>query len=132
LAVGRAVHAETGELVTLYSSSTGIITNDRIERFLDLAAGEKAVNVNLVEYKDDGFGIINNIHQSHAELNMIYWAQKEGYILEGIGVSHNAGVCPHCYAQMMQRGISTSNQLFKGFNSEKIPAVPPPQPKWWR
>jgi hypothetical protein len=96
LAVGRARHAETGELATLYSSSTGKIEGELINEFLDSAAGEIAVNVNSVKNHADGFGIINGIHQSHAELNMIYWAQKEGYIIEGIGVSHNAGVCYHC------------------------------------
>lgn len=147
LAVGRARHHETGEYVTLYSSSAGKIKDDFVDEHLNLAAGEIAVNVNRKEFAADGFGIINGVHQSHAELNMIQWAQRRGYIIEGIGVSHADGICPHCYAQMVVRGINTTNELFSDFNYIKnvknkqtgltqrvlkLPSRPSTIPAWWQ
>jgi RHS repeat-associated protein len=145
LAVGRARHYKTGESVTLYSSSTSKIEDKFVNELgggnLDAPIqghmGEIAVNVRNKEYNRYGFGEINGVHQSHAELNMIQWAQKNDYIIEGIGVSHNGGVCPECYAQMVLRGITTSNPLYSDFSyinragQMKIPALPTPMPEWW-
>ncbi|PSB53859.1 RHS repeat-associated core domain-containing protein [Chamaesiphon polymorphus] len=160
VAVGRArkfnKDANEWEYYTLYSSSTGSFTHDIQRKYFNLdpktgknisEQGEIATNVNLTEFKSDGFGIINNQNQSHAELNMIQWAQKRGYIIEGIGVSHAGGICPHCYAQMLIRNITTTNPIFRDFDymknvknkitglSEKvlkIPRSPSPAPKDWQ
>jgi RHS repeat-associated protein len=147
IAVGRArkFNEETNEWEyhTLYSSSTGSFSEQIQKKHFGLDPkkgmdisdyGEISTNVNLKEFKPDGFGIIDNVHRSHAELNMIQWAQKRGYIIEGIGVSHGSGVCPHCYAQMMNRGISTSNALFGDFDlakPRKIPTLPSSIPEGW-
>jgi len=58
------------------------------------------------------------LYSTHAELRLMLWAKEKGYKIQAIGVSHQHGICPHCYKMLLANGVEMKSPLYPGFDKE--------------
>jgi hypothetical protein len=72
---------------------------------------------------------------SHAEIRILNWANENlgsDEVLQAIGVSHPAGICPCCYLYMQRRGVTPASPLAHDYynNNPRRGFPQPPSEPW--